>query len=83
MEDPVITADGHTYDRAQIERWLRDQATSPITGEQLQHKNLVPNHSSFAFPPFVWMWVCLFMRVPPVIGFERETQGKPTMLGVH
>ncbi|CAJ1399357.1 unnamed protein product [Effrenium voratum] len=45
MEDPVITADGHTYDRAQIERWLRDQATSPITGEQLQHKNLVPNHS--------------------------------------
>ena len=33
MEDPVMTADGHTYERAAIEQWLREHDTSPNTGE--------------------------------------------------
>ncbi len=45
MRDPVSTADGHTYDRREIEAWLaRDgDATSPATGLPLPHKGLVPN----------------------------------------
>lgn len=29
MRDPVIAADGHTYDREAIEMWLRNHDTSP------------------------------------------------------
>ena len=32
MNDPVICADGHSYERANIERWLLDRDTSPRTG---------------------------------------------------
>jgi hypothetical protein len=37
MEDPVSTLDGHTYERASIEEWLRANDTSPSTGETV-HK---------------------------------------------
>jgi hypothetical protein len=30
--DPVILADGHSYERCAAERWLADQMTSPVTG---------------------------------------------------
>ena len=43
MRDPVVTADGHTYERAAIERWLHERRTSPLTGAPLQHRNLTPN----------------------------------------
>ena len=43
MTDPVITADGMTYDRRAIEMWLREHDTSPLTGEQLVHKKTTPN----------------------------------------
>lgn len=34
MRDPVIAADGHTYDREAIEMWLRNHDTSPkVTNE--------------------------------------------------
>ncbi len=46
--DPVITVDGHTYERAAIETWLIDHDTSPLTGLQLPHKHLIPN---FALRP--------------------------------
>lgn len=29
MRDPVIAADGHTYDREAVEMWLRNHDTSP------------------------------------------------------
>lgn len=54
MEDPVITADGHSYERAAIEKWLKLHDTSPKTGEVLPpppggdgfgvDKTLRPNH---------------------------------------
>ncbi|KAH8972193.1 hypothetical protein BDL97_02G183200 [Sphagnum fallax] len=54
MQDPVITADGHTYERSAILRWLQTHDTSPITGEVLPplpgvsgtvvDKTLRPNH---------------------------------------
>lgn len=43
MHDPVIAADGHTYERHAMEQWLRQHATSPLTGAQLSHLRLVPN----------------------------------------
>jgi len=43
MRDPVCTADGHTYEREAIERWLAEHDTSPSTGIRLPTKNLTPN----------------------------------------
>lgn len=50
MVDPVIAADGHTYDRTQIEKWFRQQEhdgqtppTSPQTREPLSDQRLVSN----------------------------------------
>jgi len=43
MQDPVITADGQTYERKEIEEWLQTKNTSPLTGEPLAHQLLVPN----------------------------------------
>ena len=43
MRDPVSSSDGHTYERAEIERWLQVNNTSPITGAPLAHTHLVPN----------------------------------------
>jgi len=45
MVDPVFAADGHTYERAEMERWLISKSTSPLTNEVLPHKMLVPNHN--------------------------------------
>lgn len=44
MEDPVVTADGHTYERSQIERWFQSHDTSPLTGLKLAVKTLIPNY---------------------------------------
>ena len=43
MVDPVVTADGQTYERKAIEQWLATHDTSPSTGEKLKHKALTPN----------------------------------------
>ena len=45
MQDPVVCADGHSYERAAIEYWLTSHATSPKTGAVLDHANVVPNHA--------------------------------------
>ena len=42
MEDPVTTADGQTYERREIFRWLLDHNTSPLTGAALPNKALTP-----------------------------------------
>lgn len=44
MRDPVIAADGHTYEREAITAWLEARATSPKTGEDLADSRLIPNH---------------------------------------
>jgi len=46
--DPVIFADGHTYERDAIARWLRDhRETSPMTGASFPGRQIVllPNHA--------------------------------------
>ncbi len=44
MTDPVLAADGHTYERCVIEQWLaaHDQI-SPVTGAAIGTSNLIPN----------------------------------------
>lgn len=44
MVDPVVAADGHTYERSAISRWLKTSNKSPMTGSVLFHKELVPNY---------------------------------------
>ena len=49
MSDPVIAADGHSYERRAIEEWFRAQPTmasavvSPMTGQPLASRTLIPN----------------------------------------
>jgi hypothetical protein len=43
MNDPVVAADGHTYNRHDIENWLKQHNTSPHTNEPFEHKLLIPN----------------------------------------
>ena len=38
-------ADGFTYERAAISKWLEDHNTSPNTGAPLEFKMLIPNQS--------------------------------------
>ena len=44
MRDPVVTADGHTYDRANIQRWFdQGKRTSPMTNRALENRSVLPN----------------------------------------
>ena len=43
LQDAVIAADGHTYERSALEQWLQHHDTSPVTGATLPHKRLLPN----------------------------------------
>jgi len=45
MRDPVVCADGYTYERSAIQRWLRVKRCSPCTNEPVTSRRLVPNHS--------------------------------------
>ena len=43
MKDPVLTDDGHTYEREAIRNWFKTSQKSPVTGLQHKTKNLIPN----------------------------------------
>lgn len=43
MREPVVAADGITYERSVIEQWLSKNMRSPCTQAPLPHKHLVPN----------------------------------------
>lgn len=45
MEDPVVTADGHSYERKAIQQWFQAHNTGPMTGALLPHTSLIPNHN--------------------------------------
>ena len=45
MRDPVSAADGHSYERAAITKWLKDNGSSPSTNLPLAHRRLVANHA--------------------------------------
>ena len=43
MSDPVFASDGFTYERRDIEKWMKGHGTSPLTSQPLEHKMLMPN----------------------------------------
>jgi serine/threonine protein kinase len=43
MVDPVLCADGHTYERAAILQWLQRCNRSPVSNAELLNRVLVPN----------------------------------------
>lgn len=43
MREPVSAADGHTYERHAIVKWLQMHNTSPMTGAPLAHRFLTQN----------------------------------------
>jgi hypothetical protein len=45
MKEPVVCADGHTYEQEAIEEWLRHHDTSPVTNAVLPIKQTFPNYS--------------------------------------
>ena len=44
MRDPVMAADGHTYERDALLRWLKTSNISPATGALLANRTIMPNH---------------------------------------
>ena len=44
MQDPVVAADGHTYERSAIAQWFQHHFSSPKTNERLDTVQLIPNH---------------------------------------
>lgn len=48
MTDPVIAADGHTYERKEITAWFQNNHTSPKTQLELCSPLLIPNHGAKA-----------------------------------
>ncbi|KAL1426440.1 hypothetical protein MTO96_003440 [Rhipicephalus appendiculatus] len=46
MRDPVVAADGYSYERTAIIRWLESgKDTSPMTNEPLEHTMVLPNRT--------------------------------------
>jgi hypothetical protein len=51
MRDPVVAADGHSYERKNIEAWFKSSqfeyhpVKSPMTNDQLNDTTLLPNHA--------------------------------------
>ena len=43
MIDPVIGPDNHTYENETIQEWLKMNATSPLTKEEMKASQLRPN----------------------------------------
>jgi hypothetical protein len=45
MKDPVVASDGHTYERSNIEDWLKQGNTaSPVDGQSFTTRDVFPNH---------------------------------------
>jgi hypothetical protein len=45
MIDPVMAADGISYERLNIEDWFEKHDSSPMSNEKLENKNLIPNYT--------------------------------------
>ncbi|CAG0898677.1 unnamed protein product [Darwinula stevensoni] len=45
MMDPVVAADGFSYERGAIQEWFSRSPTSPLTNERVIHTMLIPNRT--------------------------------------
>ena len=71
MDDPIVAADGHTYNRVDIEKWLKEHDTSPLDHEPLEHRMLEPLEHRMLIPNFT---------VRRQINAWREQHGLPALI---
>jgi len=45
MDNPVITNEGHSYEKWALDKWLNNQNTSPVTGLVLTDRTLTNNYN--------------------------------------
>jgi len=45
LRDPVVAADGFTYEREAILNWFEHSTRSPMTNQELSDTELKPNHA--------------------------------------
>ena len=48
LREPVIAADGYTYERHAFQEWLKQHNDSPVTGHPLQIAAMLPNFAIMA-----------------------------------
>lgn len=48
LREPVIAADGYTYERHAFQQWLKQHSESPVTGRPLQIIAMLPNFAIMA-----------------------------------
>lgn len=49
FKDAVVAVDGYTYERKSFEAWVTKQQRSPLTGEVLTTKDVIPNKIMMAY----------------------------------
>ena len=54
MVDPVLAADGHTYERAAIGRRFHKSNASPMTGQRVKSCEVLPN---FTIKSMIQEWI--------------------------
>lgn len=45
MKEPCVAADGYTYERKAMEKWLEENEKSPMTNLAFPNKNILPNYT--------------------------------------
>jgi hypothetical protein len=45
MHNPMMCANGHSYEEANTQHWLSNNNKSPLTNLRFEHKTLTPNHN--------------------------------------
>ncbi|CAF1306158.1 unnamed protein product [Adineta steineri] len=45
LRDPVVAADGFTYEREAILNWFKQSNRSPMTNQELENQEVKPNHA--------------------------------------
>ena len=70
MAEPVVAADGKTYDRDSIEEWMKTRNISPLTNTPFIHKFLTPNDMA---RDLIAKW-CEQNGVPVPVAPKREAE---------
>jgi ankyrin repeat protein len=66
MQNPVMAADGHSYEKAAIEEWFRKgNHRSPLTGEKLPHRTLTVNWN-------LKKLITTFLAKRPILNKEKQ-----------
>lgn len=63
MRDPVVTDDGHSYEKGAIAQWFSEHDTSPITGVAVRDTRVrVPNRGLRAITALYHRYMALALQ---------------------